>query len=221
MQVTKIAIADDQRLFRKGMISLLHEYKGLKVILEAEDGQDLIQKLTTQRPDIVLLDLEMPKLNGIETLKHIRATYPKMKVLILTMHNQDKFILHTMEMGANGFLMKDAEPEEVLEAIEQTMTEGDYFSRHTIKVMRDGLKKRTRTAPSFSNKAGLTDRELEVVQLTTEGLTAKQVGEKLFIHKRTVEGHRRNILEKIGANNIIQMIVYAVQHNLVDLDKIS
>jgi DNA-binding NarL/FixJ family response regulator len=217
MQTFKIAIADDQKLFRKGMAALLKDY-GLQVIFEAEDGEDLLKQLMTQRPDIILLDLKMPKMDGLEALQHIKRTYPNIKVLILTMHSHEKFILHTMEMGCNGFLMKDAEPEEVLEAIEQTATKGDYYNDKIIQVMRKGLTQKKRGKPTFGAGESLSDRELEVLQLTCEGMTASEIGEQLFITKRTVEGHRGNILEKIGGKNLTSMIVYAIQHNLVNLD---
>ena len=217
MQTTKIAIADDQKLFRRGMVALLNDYD-LEVIIEAEDGEDLVHQLTTQRPDLILLDLKMPKMDGLEALGHIKTVYPQIKVLILTMHSHEKFILHTLEMGANGFLMKDAEPEEVLEAIEQCMTKGDYYNDKIVQVMRKGLGQKKREKPAFDASESLSARELEVLQLTCEGLTAQEIGDRLFITKRTVEGHRGNILEKIGGKNITNMIVYAIQNKLVTLD---
>lgn len=217
MQTFKIAIADDQKLFRRGMIALLKDF-GLQVVIEAENGEDLIQQLTTQRPDVILLDLKMPKMNGLETLQYLKERHPKIKVLILTMHSHEKFILHTMEMGCNGFLMKDAEPEEVLKAIEHTATKGDYYNDKIIQVMRKGLTQKKRSRPTFGPGESLSERELEVLQLTCEGMTASEIGEQLFITKRTVEGHRRNILDKIGGKNLTSMIVYGIRHNLVNLD---
>lgn len=218
MPTIKIAIADDQKLFRRGMIALLKDF-GLQVVIEAEDGEDLVHQLTTQRPDLILLDLKMPKMDGLDALQHIKKQYPQIKVLILTMHDHEKFILHTLELGANGFLLKDAEPEEVHKAIHQTIEKGDYYNDKIIEVMRKGLtQKKKKGKPSFSANESLSERELEVLQLTCEGLTASEIGERLFITKRTVEGHRGKILEKIEGKNLTSMIVYAIQHNLVNLD---
>lgn len=217
MPVT-IAIADDQQLFRKGLRSLLEDFQGIKVILEAENGEDLIHQLASKRPDLILLDLKMPKMNGLETLQYLKEHEPEIKVLMLTMHGHEKYILRTLELGANGFLMKDCGPEELLQAIEDVMQKGNYYNDNTLQVMRNGLIRRKREKPSFNMKEKLSGRELEVLQFSCQGLTADEIGERLFITKRTVEGHRRNILEKTKCKNLVEMVVYALQNNLVTLD---
>jgi len=216
MQVT-IAIVDDQQLFRKGLKSLLDDFQGIQVLLEAENGEDLIHQLSLKRPDLILLDLKMPKMDGLETLKYLKEQEPQIKVLMLTMHGHEKYVLRTLELGANGFLMKDCGPEELLQAIEDVMQKGNYFNDKTLQIMRKGLSRRKREKPVFNLKENLSERELEVLQLSCEGLTADEIGEQLFIAKRTVEGHRRNILDKTKCKNLVEMVVYALQNNLVSL----
>ncbi|HAS47287.1 MAG TPA: DNA-binding response regulator [Microscillaceae bacterium] len=217
MPVT-IAIADDQQLFRKGLRSLLEDFQGIKVILEAENGEDLVHQLASKRPDLILLDLKMPKMNGLETLQYLKEHEPEVKVLMLTMHGHEKYILRTLELGANGFLMKDCGPEELLQAIEDVMQKGNYYNDNTLQVMRNGLIRRKREKPRFNMEEKLSGRELEVLQFSCQGLTADEIGERLFITKRTVEGHRRNILEKTKCKNLVEMVVYALQNNLVTLE---
>lgn len=218
MHSVKIAIADDQNLFREGMVSLLKSFN-LNVIIEAKNGKDLIEQLRLKRPQVIFLDLKMPEMNGLETLQYLKEHYPQIKVLILTMHDHEKFILHSLEQGANGFLLKDAESKEVLSAIQQVMTEGDYYNAQTLQVMRTGLRQiKKRGIPTFTPNEELSTRELEVVDLSCQGLTASEIGEKLFIAKKTVEGHRKNILAKTGCKNIVEMVVYAIRNNLVSLE---
>lgn len=210
---TKIAVADNHTIYRKGIIALLNKYN-VEVVIEARSTTDLIQQLSTKCPDVILINPRSNAWQEVEVVKQIKGKFPQTKVLILTQQNHERNILYSLEMGVNGFLLKDAKAEELPVAIEQVITKGCYYDDQVVQMMHKRVTQRQKR----SLIEGLTQRELEVLQLTCEGLTASEIGEQLFITKRTVEGHRRNILEKIGGKNMTNMIVYAIQHNLVELD---
>lgn len=212
----QLAIADDHALFRRGLVSIFSNTVGVDLIYEAGDGQELIEKMADQRPDVVLLDLQMPRLDGIKTIQHIREHFPGVKVIILSMHDEDNFVTHLMELGANGYLLKDADPEEVARAIQTVASEDYYYGPFLTKVMHRRMldKSRKREPLHFEVKVNLTARELEILRLICEGHTTAQIADKIFLSDRTVEGHRNRIMEKIGAKNTAGMVVYAVKNGI-------
>lgn len=212
----RLAIADDHALFRRGLVSIFSTAPGIELIYEAGDGQELIEKIAEQQPDVVLLDLQMPRLDGIKTTQHIRQHFPDVKVVILSMHDEDNFVIHLMELGANGYLLKDADPEEVEKAIHTVATEDYYYGPFLTRVMHRKMldKSRKREPLHFDAKVNLTARELEILRLICEGHTTAQIADKVFLSDRTVEGHRNRIMEKIGAKNTAGMVVYAVKNDI-------
>lgn len=212
----RLAIADDHALFRRGLVSIFSNTPGIELMYEAIDGQDLIEKMADQQPDVVLLDLQMPRLDGIKTTQHIRQRFPGVKIVILSMHDEDNFVMHLMELGANGYLLKDADPEEVERAIHTVATEDYYYGSFLTKVMHRRMldKSRKREPMHLDSKANLTAREVEVLRLICEGRTTAQIADKIFLSDRTVEGHRNRIMEKIGAKNTAGMVVYAVKNGI-------
>lgn len=212
----RLAIADDHALFRRGLVSIFSTAPGIELIYEASDGQELIEKMADHQPDVVLLDLQMPRLDGIKTTQHIREHFPEVKVVILSMHDEDNFVTHLMELGANGYLLKDADPEEVEKAIHIVATEDYYYGAFLTKVMHRKMldKSRKREPLHFDDKVSLTARELEILRLICEGHTTAQIANKVFLSDRTVEGHRNRIMEKIGAKNTAGMVVYAVKNDI-------
>ena len=214
-KLIKLAVVDDQHLFRKGLISLIKEFDELDIIIEASNGNELIEKLKTKRPTVVLLDLEMPGMDGIETTEFLKRKYPEIKVLILTMHNEEAIILHLIEKGAHGFLLKDHPIETLVDAIYAVIENGYYFNDHISKIMVKGLLRTQKIKPSF-NEVRLSEREIEVIKLICKEYTNKQIGEKLFISVRTVDGHREKILQKTKAKNTVGIVMYAVKNNLLD-----
>jgi DNA-binding NarL/FixJ family response regulator len=214
-KLIKLAVVDDQHLFRKGLISLIKEFDELDIIIEASNGNELIEKLKTKRPTVVLLDLEMPGMDGIETTEFLKRKYPEIKVLILTMHNEEEIILHLIEKGAHGFLLKDHPIETLVDAIYAVIENGYYFNDHISKVMVKGLLRTQKIKPSF-NEVRLSEREIEVIKLICKEYTNKEIGEKLFISVRTVDGHREKILQKTKAKNTVGIVMYAIKNNLLD-----
>jgi two-component system, NarL family, response regulator DegU len=210
----KLALADDQALFRRGMAMLLRDMPDVQVVFECSNGEELLTGLKGNDSDIVLLDLEMPVMDGMETMKRIRADHPSVKVIVLSMHHEEKFIVHLMELGANGYVVKTAEPDEIENAVRSVASSGYHFSEMVSRVMLHGLVKKEKLKPTFSDVEPLTERELEVLRLICQELTTTEIAGKLFLSPRTVEGHRNNILLKIGARNTAGIVVYAMSKGL-------
>jgi DNA-binding NarL/FixJ family response regulator len=217
-----IAIADDEALFRSG-ISMLLQDDDISVVLEAEHGQDLLDKLqaASEIPDVLLLDLNMPVLNGIEAAKTIRETYPDLKIIILSSHYSKAFITNMLEIGAAAYLAKNASPDEMELTIREVYAKGFYYDQHIMEVIRENMMNKTRPPKSSASFAiSLTQREQEILQLICEEKTTPEIAEQLFISRRTVEGHRNNLLSKLGCRNTAGLVVVAIQENLVDVKKL-
>lgn len=218
-----VAIVDDQKLFRKGMIALVNSFEEMQIIFEAENGKQLIESLntSTEQPNIILLDLSMPEMNGLEALKIIKETHPAIGVIILTIHEAEHHILATIQAGANGYLAKNAEPEEVEKAIREIYKNDFYFTIAMLEIMRKGLTKKPQVVKLDREEDLLTPREKEVLQLICKQFSSIEIGEKLFLSNRTVEGHRNNLLAKTGSRNTAGLVLYALKHKLIALDQLS
>ncbi len=206
----RIALADDQHLFRKGMALLLRDMADAQVVLECANGEELLAGLKSTAVDIVLLDLEMPVLDGTETMKRIRREFPQVKVIILSTHDEDEFITRLMELGANGYMLKTAEPDEIDTAIRSVAQNGFYLNDAVNKAMLHGLVKKKQVKPTFNDIDPLSERELEVLRGICAELTTAEIAEKIFVSPRTVEFHRNNLLLKTGARNAAGLVVYAM-----------
>ncbi|MFK7925505.1 MAG: response regulator [Bacteroidia bacterium] len=212
----KIALVDDHKLFRKGMRALLEEIDGLEVIFEAANGQELLDHMAEQQAEIILLDLEMPVMDGVTVLPKIQSTYPNTKVLILSMHQDDQFIVHLLEQGAHGYLLKDTELEELEDALECVRDNGFYFNDRTSRAMLSRLTRRQKIKPTFGHVEPLSDRETEVLKLICEEFTTAEIADKLFLSPRTIEGYRNRLLEKTGAKNTAGLVVFAARQGYLD-----
>lgn len=213
----KIGITDDATLFRKGLNLLLEDYDDIDVVLEAIHGQDLLDKLETSiHPDILILDLQMPILNGIETAKVLREKYPQIKIIILSTHYSKAFIINMVEVGAAGYLPKDADPDEFTNTIRSVHLNGFHYNKKVWSIIQENMSKKQKVKPTFV--PSLTKRESEILQLICEQQTASEIAEKLFISRRTVEGHRNNLLNKLNCRNIAGLVAYALQNHLVKVN---
>ena len=213
----KVAIADDHKLFREGIRFLLDNMEGIETSFEAADGQELLDKVSQSSVDVLLLDLDMPEIDGIEALTMIRKQYPELGIIVLTMHTEYKMIAHLMELGANGYLLKDTSPEELEAAIRMVNEEGFYFNKQVSEAMLSGLKNQGQKKPVLKNSTSISARELEVLELICQEFTTKEIGDKLFISQRTAEGHRKNLIEKFGVKNTAGLIVKAIKEGVIDL----
>jgi len=213
-----IAIAEDQLLFRKGMIGLLNTFENMNVCMEAESGPDLLKQLAaaTMPVHVVLTDLSMPEMNGIELMKNVRKLYPEIKNIVLTIHEEEKYIHKLIEEGANAYLVKSSEPEEVEKAINTVVTHDYYFNEKIIAVMHGFVNKKKNKQQRHAD-IDITPREKEVLQLICREMTSPEIAKKLFLSESTVNGHRNNLLLKIGCRNTAGLVLYAIKNEIVDI----
>ncbi len=212
----KVAIADDHKIFRKGLIVSLRHYSQFKFVLEAENGQELLDGLDEAKPDVILMDLRMPVKDGIETTKYISEKYPDIRIVVLTMHEDEKFVLHLMENGANGYLLKSTDPVEIKKAITEVMEKGYYLNNFVNRIIIKKSQEKHRPLPSFEKAVDITDKEKEVLQLICFEFTSQQIGEKMGISARTVESIKERLMEKCGSRNTAGLVFFAVKNNLID-----
>ena len=215
MSKIKIAIADDYKIYRDGLKVNLTADDNLDVVLEADNGEDLLEGLSSAQPDVILMDLKMPIMDGMEATKEVRKRFSTIKVLVVTMYEDDKFIIHMMENGANGYLLKNADSGEIIKSIYAVHETGYYFNDLVNKALLKKLLLKGNVKPSFNQNIELTERELEVLKLICEEKTAAEIGKELFISVRTVEGHRTKLIEKVGVRNTAGLVMFALKNGIV------
>lgn len=208
-------ITDDHTIFRQGLRLVLADDHHLELLAEAADGFQLMETLKWEIPDVILLDLKMPGMEGMEATKQIREKYPEIKILILTMHDDEQLILKLLEAGANGYLIKNADADEIKLALHACYENGYYFSDYVSGLMLRSLVKKGKAPLNFKQKITFSDRETDVLRLICEGSTAVEIGKAIFLSHRTVEGIKAELLEKIGVRNTAGLIIYAVKNGIV------
>jgi DNA-binding NarL/FixJ family response regulator len=213
----KILLCDDHKIFREGLRSLIEKQPDMKIIAEAGDGRSAVKLAKEKSPNIVIMDIAMPELNGIEAARQITKKYPEIKVLILSMYSDRRFVLKAMEAGASGYLLKDSAFDELISGIRTVLSEQIFLSPAIasifVKSYVNNLKKE-----DIHNAGALTDREREVLQLLSEGKTTKQVALILDISIKTVETHRQKVMEKLKISSIAELTKYAIREGLTSLD---
>lgn len=214
MTNVKIALADDHKIVRDGIKTMLESQPEIEVVAEASNGNEIIERVDDNLIDIVIMDINMPEKDGIEATKKLKNKHPDVKVLALTMSNDDLHIRQMIQAGASGYIMKSAGRKELKDAIEAIMEGKHYFSDEaTHSIMMDLVKgKGKSTSPDVVH---ITDRELEILELIVQEFTNQEIAEKLFISSRTVDAHRRNLLQKTGSRNTAGLVKYAFQHNII------
>jgi len=216
----KIALVDDHKLFRKSLSLLINSFNGINVVFDSADGYNFLQYIEETDIDVLFLDIEMPILNGFEVCSKAKLIDPKLKIIILSQLTSKEAVHKVMEIGANGYFTKNSSPEMLEEAINNVMDKDYYFDISLSSVIREALlwnKKRTSTIET--DKVSLTSREIEIVQLATREKCSKEIADSLNISTRTVEKHRKHIMEKTQSKNFIGVILYALKHNLIKLDE--
>ncbi len=216
MSKIKIAIADDYKIYRDGLKVGLSADSNMDIIGEADNGEDLMKALETISPDVIIMDLKMPLMDGMEATKQVRKKYPAIKVLVVTMYEDDKFIIHLMENGANGYLLKNAEPDEIIKSIYAVHENGYYFNDVVNKALLKKLVLKNNLKPSFNQNIDLTEREQEVLKMICEEKTAIEIAKEIFLSPRSVEGIRQRLIEKIGVRNTAGLVMFAVKNGIVD-----
>jgi len=215
MTKIRVLLADDHKIFRDGVRSILEKEKDMEVVDDAANGQEVIEKIESLEIDVLVLDIDIGKPNGIEITEMVSKNYPEVKILILSMMGLHDFVIQALEKGAIGFLLKNTGKDEVLTAIRSVSKGDSYFSREVSAILIEQLQK-----PASSRKKNaeipISPREIEVLRLIAQEFSNSEIAEKLFISIRTVDTHRRNLLEKLGAKNTAGLVRFAIQKGLVD-----
>ncbi len=213
----RVALVDDHSLFRRGMKLLLSSHPEIEVVAEAASGEEFLALLGDVVPDVVFMDYDMPGLNGAQTTEQALGRYPDMKVITLSMFGEHAYYSHMMECGAKGFLLKDSEFDEVVEAVRTVSEGGTYFSASLLEDLSQSLRVTYPSGAEPADSDRLSGREIEILLGICQGLSTQEIADELFISKRTVDKHRANILEKSGCKNTASLVVYAIKHRLVEL----
>ena len=215
MNRIKVLIADDHKIFRDGIISILEREKDIEVTDEASNGQEVMDKISKKTVDVLVLDIDMGKPDGIEITETIKREYPDVKILILSMMGLREYIIHALEAGATGFLLKNAGKDEVLTAIRSVAKGDSYFSRDVSSILIEHISKPRPLRHKIAD-IPLSAREIEVLKLIAQEYSNPEIAKELYISIRTVDTHRRNLLEKLGAKNTAGLVKYAIQKGLAD-----
>ena len=205
-------------MFRAGLLSLFSTYETIRVLFDTANGHEFLNFLSRQQPDIIIVDLKMPTMSGQHIISVVRDQYPDLKVIVLSSFDEESIILNCLkELRVNSYLMKTSPPEALYQAILKVHEEGFYFTSHISEIMFYGLKKRKLTQGTGDGLLSISEREKEVLYLICQGDTNAEIAEKLFISKRTVEGHRKHLLEKTHCKNSASLVAFAFQRRLVSI----
>jgi DNA-binding NarL/FixJ family response regulator len=215
MNEIKVAIADDHKIFRKGVILSMRSYTNIKFVMEADNGEDLLAKIPESEPDVILCDLKMPVKDGIDTTKLITKNFPNIRVIILTMYEDERFVGHLMDCGA-GYLLKSTEPAEIKKAIMDVVRTGFYLNPFVNKVLIKKNYSKQKFNPTLTTEVVLSEREKEVLTLVCMEFTASEIAAKMDISSRTVEAIKDRLMERFGVKNSVGLVFYAMKNSLID-----
>lgn len=217
MDKIRILLADDHTMVRSGIATLLQSIKEFSIVGEAEDGEDAVQKTGELRPTVVVIDLSMPKLSGIEATRIIKKRYPETNVLVLTMHENEEYVYQILKSGASGYVLKSAGKDELAAGIRAVARGERFFSPRISQLMAEGYVKRVEKGSPDGPKGDvpLTRREREILALVASGLTNQQIADQLFISPRTVDTHRTNIMQKLDIHDLANLVRYAIEHGII------
>lgn len=213
----RILVADDHAIFREGLRSVLAKNSSIQVVGEAANGRDVVRLSKELSPDLIIMDISMPELNGIEAARAVLENRPEISIVILSVHSRKKFILEALKAGARGYVLKDSAGEKLLEAVSTVLSGGCYLDSPAAgHIVAEYVNMATISDAEKSLTPELTERETEVLRLIVEGFSNKQIAEKLFISPKTVENHRASLMNKLNRHDIIGLAKYAIATGLVD-----
>jgi DNA-binding NarL/FixJ family response regulator len=212
----KVIIADDHVLFRAGVKSALSMHKDIKMIAEADNGMQLLTILKHIQPDVILLDIQMPIMDGITTLPEIKKLYPEIRVIMLTMHNDHSMISKLMELGANAYLTKNSDSEVIHEAVKTVFEQEFFFNQLTNKALIDGLRVKRQAEAAMPVDAKLTDKEISILRMICEERSTKEIADLVELSPRTVEAIRDKLKVKTGAKSLAGLVMYAVKTGIIE-----
>lgn len=215
-QQIKVAIADDHKIFRDGIKMALKDREYLKILWEAEDGKDLIHKLRLKQPDVLLMDIRMPEMDGVNAIGLIRKEYEDVRIIVLTMYDDQEMITKMMEMGANAYLTKTSDPDEIYQAILTCMNEDFYFNDLVNKAVLLKLQHKKTIKQFYPNPIKFSEKELRILKCIAEDKTTEEISKEVFLSPRTVETVRQQMKNKVGAKTIAGLVMYAMRNKLLD-----
>jgi DNA-binding NarL/FixJ family response regulator len=214
-EIIRVAIADDHMLFRAGVKTALSMKKDIRMVAEADNGMQLLNLLKHITPDVILLDIQMPIMDGITTLPEIKKLYPEIKVVMLTMHNDHSMISKLMELGANAYLTKNSDSEVIYEAVKTVYEQEYFFNQLTNKALIDGLRLKRQAETVTPTEAKLTDKEVTILKLMCEEKSTKEIADIVDLSPRTVEAIRDKLKTKTGAKSMAGLVMYAVKTGII------
>lgn len=212
----KVAIADDHKIFRDGIKMALSGKDYLRIIWEAEDGKDLVHKMKIKLPDVLLMDIRMPEMDGVNAINLLRKEYEQVKIIVLTMYDDQEMIAKMMEMGANAYLTKTSDPEEIYNAILSCMNDDFYFNDLVNKAVMLKLQTKKTARPFYPNPIKMSEKELKILKLIAEDKTTEEISKEVFLSPRTIETIRQNMKTKVGAKTIAGLVMYAMRNKLIE-----
>lgn len=213
----KVALVDDHQLLRNALASLINEFSDCQVIIQADDGNDLISKISAKSVDVVLLDLNMPGMDGLATANYLQENHPDIKVLMLTMYDSELVLIRLLQAGVKGFLKKDIHPEELKHAIQSVMQYGYYYSHDATGKLVNLFRKQTDGHFPFVEKNTLTEAEIDFLRLASTELTYKEIAQKTGLNPRAIDGMRDSLFQKLGVRSRVGLAMYAIRHGLVSI----
>lgn len=211
----KVIVVDDHELFRKGVIMVLKKMDNVEVIGEAGDGKEFLAMLNSHKPDVVFIDIKMPLMNGIEATTQATKRFPELNIIALSMFGEEEYLHKMINAGAKGFLLKNSSIGEIERAIYLVNNGKNCYSDDLLGYFTN---KFIDNKPKDDDKIKLTRRELEVLNLVAQGLSNTEIADKLFISKRTVDGHKANLIQKTGSKNIVDLLIYSIKNNIITID---
>jgi DNA-binding NarL/FixJ family response regulator len=215
-QQIKVSIADDHKIFRDGIRMALKDREYLKILWEAEDGKDLMHKLTLKLPDVLLMDIRMPEMDGVNAISLIRKEYEDLKIIVLTMYDDQEMITKMMEMGANAYLTKTTDPEEIYQAILTCMNDDFYFNDLVNKAVLLKLQHKKSVRQYYPNPVKFSEKEIRILKCIADDKTTEEISKEVFLSPRTIETIRQNMKQKVGAKTIAGLVMYAMKNKLID-----
>lgn len=217
-EVIKVAIADDHKIFRDGIKLALSYKEDLKIIWEAEDGKDLLHKITIKKPDVLLMDIRMPEIDGINAIELLRKEHDDVKIIVLSMYDDQQTISKMMENGANAYLTKTTDPDEIYQAILTCMNDEFYFNQLVNNAVMGKLLQKKNVRRQYGNHVPITfnEKELKILQLLGDDKTTEEISKIVFLSPRTIETIRQNMKNKVGARTIGGLLVYGMRHKMIE-----
>lgn len=214
--VIHIAIADDHKIFRDGIRMALKEKNYIKILWEAEDGKDLMEKMQMERPNVLLMDIRMPEVDGINAIPIIRKEYEEVKIIVLTMYDDQEMITKMMEMGANAYLTKTTDPEEIYQAILTCVNDDFYFNDLVNKAVLSKLQAKRNVRQFYPQAVKFSEKEVKILRLLADDKTTEEISKQVFLSPRTIETIRQNMKSKVGVKTIAGLIMYGMRNRLID-----